>query len=36
MAAIDDFLAKSNVTKATPVENSIATAIANAKLGKTK
>jgi hypothetical protein len=35
MAAIDDFLAKANVTKATPVENSIATAIANAKLGKT-
>jgi hypothetical protein len=35
MASIDDFLAKAKVTKATPVENSIATAIANAKLSKT-
>jgi hypothetical protein len=33
MASIDDFLAKANITKATPVENSIATAISKAKLG---
>ena len=33
MASIDDFKAKASITKATPVENSIATAISKAKLG---
>jgi hypothetical protein len=33
MASIDDFLAAASITKATPVENSIATAISKAKLG---